>query len=259
MRHQEILGLRPVDGVPEAPAPDRFAAVTMAALRVLSRKAGATLSAGRDGADQHAIADRVSGHPGAELRHDADRLVADHQAGPYGVLAAEDVQVGAADRRQGHSDDRLADAGAWALDLVDADVVHAMEYRCSHRAHRREPPNRVGRRSRRAREDPRRGSRSGVGGASSGPRAGAPVRMPKSRRRAGVARHGGTVVAAGSATSFAGAGIDRRGFPSPRVSGGGGQRPGASVGGQASEGVACPMGSLRSRPRGRGTLSANFR
>ena len=67
------------------------------------------LAARRDRADDDALADGVVGlEPGAELLDDADRLVAEDQPGPHRILAADDVHVGAADRRRRDPDDRLA-------------------------------------------------------------------------------------------------------------------------------------------------------
>ena len=48
-----------------------------------------------------------SRHAGAELVDDADRLVADDAARRHGILALEDVDVGAADRRRGDADQGL--------------------------------------------------------------------------------------------------------------------------------------------------------
>ena len=98
--HEQVLGLRAVDGVAEAPAADGLVAGAVAALREVAGQAGVALAARRDGADEDALADLVAGHAGAELLDDADRLVADDQPGPDRVLALDDVEVGAADRRQ---------------------------------------------------------------------------------------------------------------------------------------------------------------
>ena len=57
VRHQEVLGLRAVDRVAEAPAADRLVAAAVSALRPLRRQAGPALAARRDRADQDALAD----------------------------------------------------------------------------------------------------------------------------------------------------------------------------------------------------------
>ena len=75
------------------------------------RKARLTLPAWRDGAHQHALADVVSGHAGADLVDHTDRLVPDRQSGPDRILSADDVDVGAANRRQADSYHSLAGAG----------------------------------------------------------------------------------------------------------------------------------------------------
>ena len=43
------------------------------------------------------------------------------------ILAAHDVQVGAADRRQRDANDRLADSRMWPFNFLDANVVYAVE------------------------------------------------------------------------------------------------------------------------------------
>ena len=79
-RDEQVLGLRAVDRVAEAPAAEGLVAVAVAALAEVAGQAGAALAARRDRADEHALADLVAGHAGAELLDDADRLVADDQA-----------------------------------------------------------------------------------------------------------------------------------------------------------------------------------
>ena len=54
------------------------------------------------------------------------------QTGFDRVLAADDVEVGPADRRQRDADDGLARAGVGPLDLFDAERVHAAENARSH-------------------------------------------------------------------------------------------------------------------------------
>ena len=131
-RHQQVLRLRAVDGVAEAPAAERLVAPAVAALAQVARQAGATLAAGRDGPDQHSIADLVASDTRAELLDDADRLVADDEARADRVLALDDVDVGAADGRGGDTDHRLAGARVGPRDLLDADVARAVEHGGAH-------------------------------------------------------------------------------------------------------------------------------
>jgi hypothetical protein len=65
--NEEILGLRAVDGVAEAPAADRLVARAVPALRRLAAEAGVALTAGRDGADKDAVTDLVADDTGTEL------------------------------------------------------------------------------------------------------------------------------------------------------------------------------------------------
>jgi hypothetical protein len=138
--HQQVLRLRAVNGVAETPAADRLVAGAVAALRVLAAQAGAALAARSNRADQHAITDRVAGDAGAELADHPHRLVSDDQAAAHRVLAAQDVQIGAADGRQGDSYDRLTRTGGGPWNLLDTDVVDAVEDVGLHRRLRRLGP-----------------------------------------------------------------------------------------------------------------------
>ena len=72
--------------------------------------------------------------PGAEFVDDAHRLVADYQSRPDRVLALENVDVGATDRRRRDADDCFADASSRLGHGLDADVAGAVEYGRAHRA-----------------------------------------------------------------------------------------------------------------------------
>ena len=75
MRDEQILGPGSVDGVAEAPAPER-----PAALRVRRVQAVEALPARRDGPDDHPLPDpELVVEPFAELVDDADRLVPEDQ------------------------------------------------------------------------------------------------------------------------------------------------------------------------------------
>ena len=60
-RDEEVLGLRAVDRVAEAPAAEGLEAVAVAALAEVAGQAGAALAARRDRADEDALADLVAG------------------------------------------------------------------------------------------------------------------------------------------------------------------------------------------------------
>src|ERR1043165_7166470 len=139
VRNEEVLGLCAVDGVAEAPAAEWLAVIAVTALRVVPGETRMTLAAGRDGADQDAIADLVAGHAGAELRDDAARLVSEDEPRFDRILTADDVQVGAADRRGGDLDQRFAGAGTRARNFLDADVADAMKNGSAHRVRRKRP------------------------------------------------------------------------------------------------------------------------
>ena len=134
VRDEQVLGLGPVDRVPEPPAADRLVPVAVPALGQVARQTGVALAARRDRPDQHPVAGLVAGDAGAELLDDADRLMPDDQARPDRVLAADDVQVGPADGGQRDPDGAASPGpGGAAVDLLDADVVRAMEDGRAHR------------------------------------------------------------------------------------------------------------------------------
>jgi len=54
-------------------------------------------------------------------------LVTDDQAAFDRILAADNVQIGSADRRQRDANYRFADSCPWTFNFLDANVVHAME------------------------------------------------------------------------------------------------------------------------------------
>ena len=108
VRNEQIFRLRAVDRVAEAPAADRFDTFAMSALRPLCREAGPALSAGRDRADEHAIADLVAGHTFTQFLDHADRLVSDHESRLYRIFAAQNMEVGPANRRERDANDRFA-------------------------------------------------------------------------------------------------------------------------------------------------------
>ncbi len=125
--HQHVFGLRSVDRVAEPPAPDGAAA-----LRWIAAQAVVALSAGRDGADENAVADLVAGYADAEFVNHADRFVSNDEAGADRIFSADDMQVCAADGGEGYADDGFAGAGSGDRDLLDANVIDAAKYEGLH-------------------------------------------------------------------------------------------------------------------------------
>ena len=122
--HQQVLGPRAVDRVAEAPAAQR-----PATLRVRAVEAVEALAARRDGADDDALADVILRlEPLTELVDDADRLVTEHEPVAHRVLALDDVDVGAADRRGGDADDGLS--GPWRRLRTLLDGQPALSAKC---------------------------------------------------------------------------------------------------------------------------------
>ena len=129
VRDKQIFGLRAVDGVAESPAADRFDTFAVAALRPLRGQTSAALAAGRDRADQNAIADFVSGQSFAQFFDHADRFVSDHQSRFHRVFAAQNVQVGPADGGERDANDRFANAGMRSRHFFDAGYCLVREKR----------------------------------------------------------------------------------------------------------------------------------
>ena len=131
MRDEQVLGPRAVDGVAEAPAPQRAAA-----LRVRRVQAVEALPARRDGADDHSLPDtELVIQSFAELVDDADGLVSEDQPLAHRVLPLDDVHVGAADGRRGNPDDGFTGLGSRFRDLFNAQVVDAAEHNSLHHFH----------------------------------------------------------------------------------------------------------------------------
>jgi hypothetical protein len=129
IRHQEILGPRPIDGVPKPPSAHRT--VT---LRVDPIEAVETLPAGRDRADDDPLTNRILVLQAlAELRDHAHGLVPEDQTASHRVLTLDNVNVCAANRRGGNTDDRLSGSGSRPRHLLETQVVHALEHDGLHR------------------------------------------------------------------------------------------------------------------------------
>jgi hypothetical protein len=111
----------------------------MTTLRQVTGEARPALSTRRDGADQDTVADFVAGDTNPQLLNHADGLMSDHESGLHRILAADDVQVGAADRRRRDLDQRFAGTNAWTRNFLDADVADAMKDGGAHRVRRKRP------------------------------------------------------------------------------------------------------------------------
>src|SRR6266545_4379810 len=85
--HEQVFSLRAVDRVAEAPSADCLVAAAVAALRLMPRQTGMTLSARRDRANQH---------------------VADYEDWFDGIPSANDVKICAADRGECDTNHRFA-------------------------------------------------------------------------------------------------------------------------------------------------------
>jgi hypothetical protein len=108
--------------------------MTVSALGELAGQAGAALPTGRNCADQNSVADFVTGHAVTELFYYANRFVSDNQTRAHRVFAAQDMEIGPANGRQGHSNNGFACSGVRARHIFDSDVFGAVENRCLHRA-----------------------------------------------------------------------------------------------------------------------------
>jgi N-acyl-D-aspartate/D-glutamate deacylase len=80
------------------------------ALRKLAGQTRAALAARRDRAHQHAITDVVTDYARTEFINHSHGLVTDDEAALDRILAAENVQIGSADRRQHNANYRFADS-----------------------------------------------------------------------------------------------------------------------------------------------------
>ena len=93
------------------------------------------MTAGRNSADQNAIADLISGQSFAEFFDHANRLVSDHQSRFHRVFAAQYVQVRPADGGERNSDYSFIDAGARLWHFFNTNVVWSVKNVGSHFSH----------------------------------------------------------------------------------------------------------------------------
>jgi hypothetical protein len=128
IRNQQVFGLRAIDRVSEFPAADR-----PATLRPFATQAVVALPAGRDRTNQHALADGVTRHADAQFVNDADGFMTNDEARFYGILALENMQVRAADRRQRHADHGFARSWFRNGHLFNLDLVGPVEHESFHR------------------------------------------------------------------------------------------------------------------------------
>jgi hypothetical protein len=138
----DVFRLAAVDRVAEPPAAERLGVAlwgTAAALGLVAIKAGQALAARRDGANDDALAELVARYARTQLLDDPDRFVADNTAALDGVLALEDVDVRAADRRRGDTNESVARPDLRHRLFVKDDAAGLDEHGCRHGAHDRPP------------------------------------------------------------------------------------------------------------------------
>ena len=80
-----------------------------------------------NGSHQHAIANVVSAYSNTELVDDSYRLMTNGQPRLYRIFPFEDVEVSAADRRQGNANDGFARSGLRDGDMFDPDLIGTMK------------------------------------------------------------------------------------------------------------------------------------
>src|SRR5687767_4362213 len=131
VRHEQVLGPCAIDRIAKAPASQR-----PAALRVRAVQAVEALATGCDRADDDALSDPVMRvETLAQLLNRADGFVAEHEPGFYGIFAAHNVHVGAANRGGGDLDDRLARPRHRLCHLFYTDLPLAAKLHGPHRRH----------------------------------------------------------------------------------------------------------------------------
>jgi hypothetical protein len=102
---------------------------------MLARKTTAALAARRDGPDQNAVANFVTGHARPQFLNDANRFVTDDQAGSHRILAAHNVQIRSANSRERDANDSLANPRVRPRHFFHPNVIHSPEYGGLHRVH----------------------------------------------------------------------------------------------------------------------------
>jgi hypothetical protein len=78
----------------------------------MARQTAVALAARRDRTDEHSIPNRVTRDSCTQLFDDTDGLVPDDASDLDWILAADDVEVGAADRGECDPDDRFTGSRA---------------------------------------------------------------------------------------------------------------------------------------------------
>ena len=131
MRNEQVLSPRTVDRIAEAPSAQRAAALRASVIQAIE-----ALAAWSDRADDDAVPDCVLVLEAfAERLDDADRFVAEDQTRSHRVFAFDDVDVGAADRRDGDADHCFARTRLRFGDLFDPQFIHAAEHDGFHFVH----------------------------------------------------------------------------------------------------------------------------
>ena len=100
--------------------------------RQIAAEAEIALPARRDGADEDAVTDLISGETDAQFMNDANGFMPDHQTGTHRVLPFENVQVRPADGCQCHTNNRLARSRLWDRDRFDGDLIRTVKYQGFH-------------------------------------------------------------------------------------------------------------------------------
>jgi len=108
---------------------------------VMSRQARGALPARCDRTYEYAIADLKARHSRAELFNYADWFVTDSQAGFDGILAANNVNIGAADCRERYAYHCFANARVRPWNLFDSDFIYPAKYQGFHSVHLNSPSN----------------------------------------------------------------------------------------------------------------------
>lgn len=106
MRKQEVFGLRPVNCVPEPPS-----AKQSPALRPVATETGFALAARSNRSRQHALAGRIAFDSKTKFMDHARSFVTKRETFSHLILAADDVNVGAANCGQADLNDGFSRTG----------------------------------------------------------------------------------------------------------------------------------------------------
>src|SRR5262245_23491944 len=107
----------------------------MTALRKIAGQTGAALAARSDRSHQYGFAYCIARDARSKLFNHSDRFVSNDKPRFDWILTAHDVQVGAADRGQRDSNERLAHAGMRFLDFFYLKLVYTSKDVRPHSGH----------------------------------------------------------------------------------------------------------------------------